>query len=311
MAGPDVSGTIEMNCPLISIGMPVYNSDRFLKDAIKSVLRQTCQNFELIITDDGSTDDSAKIIESFTDKRIKFLRGERNLGISSRINQQVNIASGKFFVRMDADDIMFPNRIEEQFLFLKDNPKIDVVGSQAIVIDDDNQIIGYRECTNAFDERSILKKNVFIHPSVMGKTEWFKKNRYNSAYDGVEDYHLWVKAFGQSHFQIMDKPLLFYRDSTKLRFKTYMHRQRQLIKAYADFRKERIISTWSYLRLSSLTVLKIMAYIVFYVTGNASKLIKNRHRTLTDEECLISNQVLRNVMNKNLTKNFNYSARKL
>nr|NJM01501.1 glycosyltransferase family 2 protein [Desulfobacula sp.] len=119
MAGPDVPGTIDMNCPLISIGMPVYNSDRFIEDAITSVLHQTFQNFELIITDDGSTDDSAKIIESFTDKRIKFLRGEVNLGISSRINHQVNIASGGFFVRMDADDIMFPSRIEEQFSFFK------------------------------------------------------------------------------------------------------------------------------------------------------------------------------------------------
>jgi hypothetical protein len=132
----------------------------------------------------------------------------------------------------------------------------------------------------------------------MGKTEWFKKNRYNSAYDGVEDYHLWVKAFNQSHFQIIDKPLLFYRDSTKFRFKTYMHRQRQSVKAYADFRKERIISAWSYLGLSFLAVLKIMTYLVFYVTGNASKLIKNRHRTLTGEERLRFNQVLRNAMNK-------------
>src|SRR5690606_13478656 len=98
----------------VTMGMPVYNAEKFIKMAINSVLQQSHRNFELIITDDGSTDQSMDIVESFNDSRIVLIKDSNNKGISHRLNQQIDLAKGKYFLRMDSDDIMFPDRIEKE-----------------------------------------------------------------------------------------------------------------------------------------------------------------------------------------------------
>ena len=164
----------------VTIGIPVFNAGRFLHYAINSVLNQTFKNFELIITDDGSTDDSLVIARSYNDIRIKVTSDDTNKGIYYRLNEQISMAKGKFFFRMDADDLMFPARIEKQVSFLENHPDVDVIGSQAIVIDDNNMILGFRDSKlpESFDE--VLRKVIFIHPTVAGRTEWFRKFRFST-----------------------------------------------------------------------------------------------------------------------------------
>ena len=127
-----------MNTPLVTIGIPCYNVGRFIALSIKSVLAQTYTNFELIITDDGSTDNTVDEIRKFNDSRIIMIVDGENHGISYRLNQQIDMAKGYIFIRMDGDDIMFPNRVEKQVKYLQEHPNIDVVGTGAVIIDDEN-----------------------------------------------------------------------------------------------------------------------------------------------------------------------------
>ena len=125
---------------IVSIGMPVFNAEKHLKIAIDSVLNQDFKEFELIISDDGSTDNSLNIIQSYTDKRIKLLSDSSNKGIGYRLNEQIALSKGVYFARMDSDDIMFPDRILEQVKFLQEHPNVDVVGGSAVVINEYDQI---------------------------------------------------------------------------------------------------------------------------------------------------------------------------
>lgn len=151
----------KMENMFVTIGIPCYNVGRFIALSIKSVLAQTYTNFELIITDDGSTDNTIEEIRKFNDSRIKLIVDGENHGISYRLNQQIDMAKGDFFIRMDGDDIMFPNRVEEQVRFLYSHPNVDVVGSSIVVVDDETKIIGFRKYKTPFKrcfKRFVCKK---------------------------------------------------------------------------------------------------------------------------------------------------------
>lgn len=248
----------------VTIGLPFYNTSLFLESAIKSILAQTYTDFELILTDDGSTDNSLQIAKSFNDPRIIILSDKKNKGISYRLNEQISIARGKYFVRMDADDLMFPSRLEKQIAYLESNPDIDVIGSQAIVIDDDNRIIGLRDSILPATINDALQKSIFIHPTVAGKTEWFRKFGYSDELKGVEDFDLWIRSFNQSKFYILDEPLLFYRDPLKIKLKTYRFRQQQLRKC--------IWSNRNLIKTKSLILSTIKSYLKDILFRTASSL---------------------------------------
>lgn len=218
------------NNVLVSIGIPAYNCESFISLAISSVLKQTYSNFELIITDDGSKDSTLEVINSFNDPRIKLIANTENKGISFRLNQQIDLAIGKYFVRMDADDIMFPSRIEKQVSYLESHPNIEVIGSQAIVIDNKDQIIGLRDSSIPKSLNEALRKNIFIHPTVAGRIDWYRKFGYSNELKGVEDFDLWIRSFNYSKFHKLDEPLLFYRDPLQIKLNTYRFRQQQLRK---------------------------------------------------------------------------------
>lgn len=110
----------------VSVLMPVYNSQRYLKTSIESILGQTFQDFEFIIIDDGSTDGSWKIIEKCKqkDERIVALRNKQNIGTSRTLNRGLSIATGKYIVRMDADDWSYPERIEKQYEYMQKHQNV-------------------------------------------------------------------------------------------------------------------------------------------------------------------------------------------
>ena len=208
--------------PKITVGIPVYNAEKTIARAIQSVLNQTYTDFELIITDDGSTDGTLQVIQSFDDSRIRLLLDKENKGISYRLNQQIAMAQGEYFARMDADDIMFPNRLERQIEVLEQHPEIDVLGSSVIVIGADNKIVGSR---GRIEDGELENVDSFIHPTAMGKTSWFRANLYNVNYSGWEDYELWLRTARNSCFKVINEPLLFYNDPQKYRIKQYTHRR--------------------------------------------------------------------------------------
>ena len=127
--------------------MPVYNPGDFLTSALESILNQSYSNFEFIIVDDASTDDSWKIIRSFakTDKRIRAFRNHINLGVSLTSNIALSKAKGDYIARMDSDDISAPDRLQKQLKFLQKNKKIILVGGQCTIINQDGRTIGYKQ----------------------------------------------------------------------------------------------------------------------------------------------------------------------
>jgi glycosyltransferase involved in cell wall biosynthesis len=133
--------------PLISVIMPVYNPGDFLTSALESILNQSYSNFEFIIVDDASTDDSWKIIRSFArrDKRIRAFRNHINLGVSLTSNIALSKAKGDYIARMDSDDISAPDRLQKQLKFLQKNKKIILVGGQCTIINQDGRTIGYKQ----------------------------------------------------------------------------------------------------------------------------------------------------------------------
>jgi glycosyltransferase involved in cell wall biosynthesis len=221
----------------ISIGIPFYNAEKFLTLAIGSVLKQSFTDFELILIDDGSTDGSLAIARSFKDPRIRLYSDGQNMGIAYRLNEQIKLARGQYFARMDADDIMDRERIEIQLRYLENNPTIDVIGSSAVVIDDNNCIIGLRTPSKYKRLEQVFRKVYFIHPTVTGKTSWFRTYGYLQELKGVEDFDLWIRSFNHSSFLNIERPLLFYRDPPELKIHTYKFRQKQVRRALWTNRK--------------------------------------------------------------------------
>lgn len=201
--------------PLVTIGIPVYNGETVIGHAIDSVLVQTCQDFELIIIDDGSTDDTWNVIKKYQDPRITAIRDCQNRGIANRLNQQIEIAKGQYYARMDADDIMFPERLQKQLDFMLCHPNADVIGGQAIVFDENFSVLGLRESVaKKIDAQDYSIAKSFLHPTVLGKIEWFRTNLYNERCCGNEDFELWSRTADHSVFYNLNTPLLFYQDKT-------------------------------------------------------------------------------------------------
>jgi glycosyltransferase involved in cell wall biosynthesis len=287
---------MEINNIKVTIGIPVFNAGKYLKFAIDSVLAQTYQNIEIIISIDGATDNSLDIISTYKDPRIHLIHGTENKGISFRLNQQIGLAKGEYYARMDADDIMFPDRIEKQVKFMTENPDVEVIGSQAVVLNGENRIIGFRECSQSFSKLTILKNILFIHPTVFGKTIWFRKNPYSSEFDGVEDFYLWNKTFNQSKFMVQSEPLLFYRDPPLSNVMTYFKRQKQFRKALAVFIKETMISYTRYYEMYILSIIKTLIYFIFWKFGISQILIRNRNNILSQEELTYYSGILKRIV---------------
>jgi glycosyltransferase involved in cell wall biosynthesis len=260
----------------VTIAIPIYNAERFLYLAIESVLAQTFSDFELILTDDGSTDNSLEIIRSFNDPRIILITDGRNRGISFRLNQQIALAKGKYFVRMDADDIMFPDRVMKQYNFLEEYEEIDLIGCPVLVIDDENSVIGKRETLIPIGIRNAFKHSIFIHPTVMGKTSWFKKYGYLESLKGAEDFDLWLRSFNDSTFALFDVPLLYYRDPLKIKMNTYHFRQVQYRRCIWQNRK--LLNDRLFLsELIILSFFKEFIYRVACILNLDSELLKLRN----------------------------------
>lgn len=215
----------------ITVAIPVYNAERYVRQSIQSVLDQTYMDFELIVTDDGSTDRTLEVLQSFDDARIKIVHDGQHKGLAIRLNEQIAMAQGLYFVRMDADDIMLPERLERQVSFVEKHPETDVVGSSAIIIDEDGKQVGWRsfEWIRGAGRRpgdlAFEEVSNFMHPTVMGRTEWFRKYYYNPACEGCEDQDLWLRSQRTSKFYSLCEPLILYRDPQRLDLKTYLFRQ--------------------------------------------------------------------------------------
>ena len=194
--------------------MPIYNAGEYLVDAVNSIIVQTYTNWELLIIDDGSTDNAIDSIKQIKDKRIKILKDGLNIGLAARLNQAIDLAKGQYFARMDQDDVSMPERFKMQIDALEANSNLDLVATRALTINSKNQIIGHLPFVLSHQQICAKPWQGFYmpHPSWLGKVEWFRKYRYASpASYFCEDQELLLRTYKQSQFACLEQALLKYR----------------------------------------------------------------------------------------------------
>ena len=198
--------------PIISVLLPVYNGEKFLKEAIESVLNQSFDDFELVIIDDGSTDDSCNIIFSYQDARIRFLRNEQNIGLIKTLNKGINESKGKYIARMDADDICREDRFVKQVEFLEQHPSYGIVGSWCSIINSSKKI-EYHTSHESL-QFALLNYCCFVHPSVMIRKSVLTEYQlyFDSQYVHSEDYELWTRLLTKTKAANLPEYLLSYRE---------------------------------------------------------------------------------------------------
>ena len=284
------------NRPLVSVVIPAYNCEKTIQYTICSVINQTFTDFELLIFDDGSTDDTTNIIESFSDIRIKLYKDGYNKGIACRLNQLINLASGHYLIRMDGDDLMFHNRLERQVKFLQEHPDVDVVGAPAIVIDENNNILGLRGRASriwSFDD--LFMSSRFIHPTVAGKTEWFRNWKYDESLSGCEDMDLWIRSFKKSVFADILEPVLFYREPLTFRLKTYLKRQKLLLR-YSWGMRRYMDNKGHILKLICKIVVSSIAAAFLHIIRCDDRMIRRRNEQLAKDSITNYNYILSKIV---------------
>ncbi len=203
--------------PLVSVIIPVYNSEKYVDEAIHSILNQTYQNIEIIVIDDGSTDESKKVVKRIQSSKIIYVENEQNIGVSATRNKGFELANGKYIALMDADDISVPNRLERQVEFLENNSKYGVVSSYY------EQFTNYPFYTKKRIKKtpldteiihvSLLFTNVVCGAASMIRTETLKKNniKFDTSLQMAEDFDLWKRLSFVARIANLDEVLYKYR----------------------------------------------------------------------------------------------------
>lgn len=184
--------------PVISVIMPVFNCAQFLDLAIESILSQTFTDFEFIIINDGSTDDTEKVIQKYSDPRIRYVRNASNQGLVYSLNKGIDLARGEFVARMDGDDISTPDRFELQTEYLRLHPDVTLLSTTVLLIDESGKPSGVWQHDSAKisagEIRSFLPfNNCIAHPSIMAPRFVLNRYRYRPEQSQSEDYDLWLR----------------------------------------------------------------------------------------------------------------------
>ncbi|QWH40019.1 glycosyltransferase [Bacillus mycoides] len=214
----------------VTVLMPVYNGEEYLKDAIDSILNQTFNDFELLIINDGSSDSSLDIVNSYQDSRIKLVNNEKNLKLIKTLNKGLRLASGKYIARMDSDDTCHPRRLEIQVGMLDRNPDIAVCGTGMKVIGKK-----YARPFLAKGEENIknylVVKNCMAHPSIMMRKDIIEKHDYfyDEKFIHAEDYELFQRISENHKVVNINKPLLNYRLSASGISRIYEKEQEEMV----------------------------------------------------------------------------------
>lgn len=200
---------------MISVVMCSYNTkEGYLRHAIESILNQGYKDFEFIIVDDKSTDNSIDIIKSYKDSRITLICNEKNMGLTRSLNVGISNTKGKYIARMDADDISLPKRLVVQLEYMEDNPDKVLCGSLAIGFGEDIKDI-HTHFTNddELNKIKLLFSTVLVHPTVMMRSDVLKYNniRYDERYKKTQDYKMWIDLSKVGSLGFIKQPLLKYR----------------------------------------------------------------------------------------------------
>lgn len=224
----------------VTVFMPVYNGEKYLNEAIDSVLNQTFKNFKLLIINDGSTDSSEQIIQSYTDERIQYVKNEKNLGLFGTRNRALEFVDTEFFSILDCDDVAYLDRLEVQYNFMKQNPDVYVCGGSGVIINEHSEVTENMKRDSGLLNLKLLFSNQLINSTLFLRSELFKNYRYED-YPPAEDYEF---AFRISQkYKIYNLPNVFvkYRihgqNITNQKRDVLIYNEKRIAKNILDFLK--------------------------------------------------------------------------
>lgn len=253
--------------PLLSIGMPIYNAGKYLRIAVLSIIDQTFADWELLIIDDGSTDNAILSISDLLESRIKVLRDGENRGLAVRLNECIDMAKGQYFARMDQDDVSYPNRFIRQITSLQEDLSLDLVSVRSITIDEENN--GLSLFPASFGHARICARPwqgfYLAHPTWMGRIEWFRKHRYTEPGPYFcEDQELLLRSYQDSRFETLNEILFAYRIRKTVNFRKLARTRITLLRIQCQyFYQQRLVKYYG---------LAIMAYTARSILDLANKI---------------------------------------
>ena len=204
----------------VTVAIPFLNAAPYLADAIRSVFAQTHVEWELLLIDDGSTDGSLRIATQVRDERVRVLSDGINRGLAARLNQVTQVAQFGLLARMDADDLMDPQRLAHQVSVLEADPTVDLVSTGLYSIHDDGKLVGRRGSAQEFItfEDLVTRRKGIVHASVVARRAWHERNPYNELLRYVEDVELWLRASSRGDLSVrsLADPLYLYREQRNL-----------------------------------------------------------------------------------------------
>ena len=285
----------------ISIGIPFYNAEKYLADAIKSVLAQSYPYWELILVDDGSTDGSLKIAQDFAtrDSRIRVISDGLNKKLPSRLNQIIKEAKGDYIARMDADDIIAMNRFEQQVEFLKNNPNFDLVSTGLLSLKNNLDLVGSRiPCSlkHITLNDAVLGTTGIIHASIMAKKSWCLRNLYNEKNRLAEDYELWLNAYLRNDLKVgfIEEPLYFYREEQNIKLEKMILAYETQISIIKDLNNSLLSEVNKAKYIFRLQQKKFIVKVIFLIKAD---FLLHKRRVSRNR-----NNEFQEVLNKNLSK---------
>ncbi len=199
--------------PMLSIALSMRDAAATIRSAICSVLAQTFVDWEMIVIDDGSSDQSVSLVREFADDRIQVHADGEQRGLAARLNQAIDLSRGRYIARMDADDVAYPDRLARQVEFLEANPHVDLVGAGMMVFEGEGTPVGIFPSRVTHEEICARPFAGFYlaHPTWVGKSEWFRRWRYDPACRKAQDQDLLLRSYSESRFAALREPLVGYR----------------------------------------------------------------------------------------------------
>ena len=266
----------------VTIAIPFFNAEAYLTDAIRSVFAQTYQDWELILIDDGSTDKSLEIAKSIKDDRVRVVSDGKNKRLAGRLNEVTKIAKFDFIARMDADDLIFPNKLATQLAHFEKDPNLDIVTTGVYSVTNNLEIQGVRGQDFEYPnfESIISRKLGVVHAAILAKKSWYERNQYDESLKIAQDLDLWIRAAKKNDFKIksISDYLYIYREEgniTKDKLLRAYKNERNMIRKYASNQKIKLLSKS---RFKSFVVRTLA------LTGNVQQLQKRRGKEEISED---------------------------
>ncbi len=197
----------------VSVIMPIYNSERYLAEAIESVLNQSYQNIEVVLVNDASIDHSESIAEKYISDRVRYIKNSQNRGVALSLNDALQMCNGDYIARMDADDISMPDRIKKQVAFMEANLAVGVCGSWVRHIGKYEGVLERKPVGSSCIAAFMMLDNPVMHPTAMLRKKILEKYnfKYDAAFERCEDFDLWERMSRLGYINNLPEPLLKFR----------------------------------------------------------------------------------------------------